>query len=55
MPDYETMYFRLFNRMTDVIQMLQQAQQEGEKIFIESGDTHPDQIESGIFGEHDRT
>ncbi|WRS28038.1 hypothetical protein U6B65_02630 [Oscillospiraceae bacterium MB08-C2-2] len=38
MPDYKTMYFRLFNRVTDAIHILQDGQREGEQAFIESGE-----------------
>lgn len=34
MPDYKTMYLTLFNRVTDVIQELQQAQWEAERLYI---------------------
>ena len=30
MPDYKTMYFRLFNKISDAIEILQTAQQEGK-------------------------
>ena len=36
MPDYQKMYAILFNAITDVIQLLQTAQQETEHEFIES-------------------
>jgi len=32
------MYFRLFNRVTDAIHILQSAQQEGEDAYIENQD-----------------
>ena len=35
MPDYKAMYFRLFNRVSDAIAILQAAQQEGEDTFAE--------------------
>ena len=38
MPDYETMYKKLFNSVTDVIQILQDVQQITEGIYIESGE-----------------
>lgn len=38
MPDYKAMYFMLFNRITDAIDILQQAQREGEKTYMESED-----------------
>lgn len=38
MPDFEAMYDRLFNKITDAVRILQQAQQERETEFIESED-----------------
>lgn len=37
MPNYQKMYALLFNAVTDAVQMLQQAQQQTEEIYI-SGD-----------------
>ncbi len=39
MPNYETMYYALFNSLTDAIEILQKAQQEGEQLFIEEKKT----------------
>ena len=36
MADYKSMYYRLFNRVTDAIEILQAAQQEGENTFTEA-------------------
>ena len=38
MPDFKKMYFNLFNRITDAINVLQAAQQEGEAEYIENPD-----------------
>ena len=38
MPDYKRMYAKLFNAITDAVEILQQAQQETEEIYIESCD-----------------
>ena len=38
MADFKEMYFRLFNRVTDAVDTLQKAQQEGENEYIESKD-----------------
>lgn len=38
MPDYRSMYYQLFNRVTDAINILQAAQRDGEEAFIESRD-----------------
>ena len=37
MPDYKTMYAKLFNAITDATEILQQAQRETEEMYIESG------------------
>ena len=33
MPDYETMYKKLFNSVTDAIEMLQEAQKKAEEKY----------------------
>jgi hypothetical protein len=38
MPDYKSMYIKLFNRVTDAVEMLQKAQQEGEEVYAGSED-----------------
>ena len=38
MPDYKKMYFKLFNSVTDAIEILQKAQIETEEIYITSGE-----------------
>lgn len=38
MPDYEMMYAKLFNKITDVIEELQSVQRETEEQYIKSGD-----------------
>ena len=34
MPDYQKMYFALFNAVTDTMDILQKAQQAAEEIFV---------------------
>lgn len=34
MSDYKKIYYKLFNAMTDAIQILQQAQQTTEELYI---------------------
>lgn len=34
MADYQQMYLRLFNKVTDVIEELQQMQRETEELYI---------------------
>ena len=36
MPDYKKMYHKLFNAMTDAIEIMKQAQIEAEEIYINS-------------------
>jgi len=38
MPDFKSMYLRLFNRVSDAIAALQAAQQEGEDAYASSPD-----------------
>ena len=38
MPDYKKMYANLFNAVTDVIEILKQAQIETENIYIDSSE-----------------
>ena len=37
MADYQQMYLKLFNKVSDVIEELQQAQQETEELYIQGG------------------
>ncbi|MDO5479568.1 MAG: hypothetical protein Q4G23_10450 [Clostridia bacterium] len=38
MPDYKKMYTKLFNSVTDAIEILKQAQIETEEIYINSSE-----------------
>jgi len=38
MPDYQQMYHTLFNKGSDAIRILQEAQQKTEETYIGSGD-----------------
>lgn len=38
MPDYKTMYYKLFNSVTDAIEILKQAQLDVEEIYIDSSE-----------------
>lgn len=38
MTDYKSMYYKLFNAITDVVEILQQAQKEAEEIYINTSD-----------------
>ena len=44
MPDYKTMYKKLFGAVTEAIDILQKAQQETEEIYIESGEKDDSKI-----------
>ena len=48
MVDFQTMYFKIFNSVTDAISMLTKTQQETEQIYIETA--YPD----GIFIPQDK-
>ena len=39
MPDYEKMYFTLFNKVSDVIEELKEIQCEMEKTIIDDNDS----------------
>ena len=41
MPDYQKMYLGLFNKVTNVIEELQQAQRDTEQLYLESSDAEP--------------
>jgi hypothetical protein len=43
MPDYKTMYFELFNKVTDAIEVLKKAQQDAEERYISDGNEAPGQ------------
>jgi hypothetical protein len=38
MPDYKSMYFELFNKITDAIEILQKAQQDAEERYVNGGE-----------------
>lgn len=38
MPDYKTMYYQLFNKVTDAVRLLQEAQNDAEESYTQSGD-----------------
>ena len=44
MPDYKTMYKKLFIAVTEAIDILQKAQQETEEIYIESSENDNNRI-----------
>lgn len=38
MPDYKEMYIQLYNKITDVIEELQQIQRKTEELYIKTGE-----------------
>lgn len=38
MPDYKAMYYKIFNSVTDAIEILKKAQLETEEIYIDSSE-----------------
>ena len=42
MPDYKEMYFKLFNKLTDVINELKDIQLEMEEMYIDENKTEKD-------------
>ena len=36
MPDYQKLYHKLFNDITDIIETLKKSQQEAEELYLES-------------------
>ena len=44
MPDYKTMYYKMFNAVTDSIEILKQAQLESEELYIESSEKDENKI-----------
>ena len=44
MPDYKTMYFKLFNSVTDAIDTLTEAQKEAEEMYLTSSENEDEKI-----------
>ncbi|MDR0916402.1 MAG: hypothetical protein LBN02_04350 [Oscillospiraceae bacterium] len=51
MSDYKSMYLTLFNRVTDAIETLQQAQRAAEELYISGSDTEDASEDNGYSGE----
>jgi len=43
MPDFMKMYLKLFNYISDAIDLLQEAQRNAEDMYVESPDIQPQQ------------
>ena len=41
MVDYKTMYYKLFNAITDAVEILQSAQIETEEMYMDTPETIP--------------
>ncbi|WRS26473.1 hypothetical protein U6B65_08965 [Oscillospiraceae bacterium MB08-C2-2] len=41
MPDYQALYYGLFNDVTDIIERLHAAQQKAEEGYISAGESSP--------------
>ena len=41
MADYKTMYYKLFNAITDAVEILQNAQAETEEMYINTPENKP--------------
>ena len=55
MPDYKTMYFKLFNAVTDAVKILSEAQAEAEELFIESSENDDKKVVKLEITEKKRT
>lgn len=42
MADYEKMYYKLFNKITDIIKELEDVQKETEEMYISFGENEDD-------------
>ncbi|WP_164919094.1 MULTISPECIES: hypothetical protein [Acutalibacteraceae] len=47
MADYQKMYVRLFNEVTDVIEELRQAQRDTEQLYLNSAGSEPLMLNTG--------
>ncbi len=49
MPDYKTMYFRLFTATTEIVKVLCEAVKEAEEIYFESSLKEEESVEKSII------
>ncbi len=42
MPDYQKLYYLMFNKVTDIIEELKKLQQDAEEIYIDTCDDEPE-------------
>lgn len=45
MPDYKTMYFDLFNLVTDAIEILRKAPRKAEENFVNSYENEEEKVQ----------
>ena len=48
MPDYKSMYFDLFNSITDAIEILSKAQKKAEEDFINAFENEENQVKNTL-------
>ena len=41
MADFKVLYLHLFSRMSEAIEILQEAQREAERLYVQSGEAVP--------------
>jgi len=54
MPDYQKMYYALFNDVTNVVSKLQQAQQKTEEMYVDSMEAQLISLQGGDKKETDK-
>ena len=52
MVNYKKLYFRLFNAITDAIEILQKAQIDAEEAYIEDGEDESNSLKVTKFKVH---
>ncbi len=46
MPDYKTMYYKLFNAVSDIIEEFKKAQQDSEELYLDSSEDEEEDTEA---------
>lgn len=44
MPDYKTMYYKMFSAVTDAVEILTQAQSEAESLYLDSSEKDENKV-----------
>ncbi|HOR12828.1 MAG TPA: hypothetical protein PKX46_02790 [Clostridia bacterium] len=55
MDDYKTLYYELFNKLTDIITELENLQQDAEEAYIEHSSIQPEKAKSKLLAFEGRT